>query len=61
MCFSSIGSHSTTNRSRGTKHFVTRIAVYKEKLYVLTAQVKEKDFDKFEQEILETVKTFQVL
>lgn len=47
--------------SRGTKHFVTRIAVYKEKLYVLTAQVKEKDFDKFEQEILETVKTFQVL
>lgn len=59
--FCSIYPHPMTHSSCGTKHFVTRIAVYKEKLYVLTAQVKEKDFDQYEQEILETVKTFQVL
>lgn len=45
---------------RGTKHFVTRISVNNGYLYVLTAQVKQADFNQYEKEILETVQTFQV-
>lgn len=46
--------------SRGIKHFVTRIAVKKGYLYVLTAQVKQDNFKEYEKELLDTVKTFQV-
>lgn len=45
---------------RGTKHFMTRIAVTNGKLFVLTAQVKEAEFTEREQEMLETVNTFRV-
>lgn len=44
--------------SRGIKHFVTRIAIKQNKLYVLTAQVKETEYKEREKEILSTVNTF---
>lgn len=46
---------------RGIKHFITRIAVSKGNLFVLTAQVKEVDFTEYEKEMEETVKTFHVV
>ena len=46
---------------RGTKHFVTRIFVKDQKLYVMTAQVKEEEYAEREKEIMECVKTFKPL
>eukprot|EP00563_Minutocellus_polymorphus_P018976 CAMPEP_0197733758 /NCGR_PEP_ID=MMETSP1434-20131217/44070_1 /TAXON_ID=265543 /ORGANISM="Minutocellus polymorphus, Strain CCMP3303" /LENGTH=261 /DNA_ID=CAMNT_0043321151 /DNA_START=20 /DNA_END=805 /DNA_ORIENTATION=+ len=46
---------------RGKKHFVTRIFVKDQKLYVLTAQVKEDEYAEREKEIMECVKTFKPL
>eukprot|EP00547_Thalassionema_nitzschioides_P009225 CAMPEP_0194225604 /NCGR_PEP_ID=MMETSP0156-20130528/39983_1 /TAXON_ID=33649 /ORGANISM="Thalassionema nitzschioides, Strain L26-B" /LENGTH=161 /DNA_ID=CAMNT_0038957623 /DNA_START=247 /DNA_END=732 /DNA_ORIENTATION=- len=45
---------------RGDKHFVCKIAVAKNKLYVLTAQVKEEKYLSMEKEIMEVVGTFLV-
>ena len=47
-------------RKRGTKHFVTRIFIVKNMLYVLTAQVKVADFDEKEREVVESVQSFTV-
>ena len=46
---------------RGKKHFVTRIFVKDQKLYVMTAQVKEEEYAEREKEIMECVKTFKPL
>ena len=46
---------------RGKKHFVTRIFVKDQKLYVMTAQVKEEEYAEREKEILGCVKTFKPL
>lgn len=46
---------------RGKKHFVTRIFVKDQKLYVMTAQAKEEEYAEREKEILECVKTFKPL
>lgn len=46
---------------RGTKHFVTRIYVKDQKLYVLTAQVKAEEFGEREKDIMDCVKTFKPL
>mmetsp|Transcript_33344 Transcript_33344/g.73537 ORF Transcript_33344/g.73537 Transcript_33344/m.73537 type:complete len:303 (+) Transcript_33344:80-988(+) len=46
---------------RGTKHFVTRIYVKDQKLYVMTAQVKAEEFGEREKDIMDCVKTFKPL
>lgn len=46
---------------RGTKHFVTRICIQDQMLYVLTAQSKEENFNDYQKEIFETVGTFEVI
>lgn len=46
---------------RGKKHFVTRIFVKDQKLYVMTAQCKEEEYAEREKEIVECVKTFKPL
>lgn len=46
---------------RGKKHFVTRIFVKDQKLYVMTAQVKEEEYAEREREIMACVKTFKPL
>ena len=46
---------------RGKKHFVTRIFVKEQRLYVLTAQVKEDEYADREKEIRECVQTFRPL
>ena len=48
----------TQNRKRGIKHFVTRIYIVNNMLYVLTAQIKVVEFDEKEKEIMESVKSF---
>jgi len=50
-----------SNGKRGTKHFVTRIFVKDQKLYVMTAQVKEEEYAEREREIAACVKTFKPL
>lgn len=46
---------------RGKKHFVTRIFVKDQKLYVMTAQCKEEEYAEREKEIVECVKSFKPL
>ena len=46
---------------RGKKHFVTRIFVKEQRLYVLTAQVKEDEYADREREIRECVDAFRPL
>mmetsp|Transcript_27989 Transcript_27989/g.43511 ORF Transcript_27989/g.43511 Transcript_27989/m.43511 type:complete len:228 (-) Transcript_27989:145-828(-) len=45
---------------RGVKHFVTRIYILNQMLYVLTAQCKEEEFKDREKEMLEAVRSFKV-
>ncbi len=47
--------------TRGKKHFVTRTIVKDGKLYVLTVQVKEDDWNEVKDEVLNAVGTFRVL
>lgn len=47
--------------TRGKKHFVTRSIVKDGKLFVLTVQVKQDDWNNLENEVLEAVQTFRVL
>lgn len=47
--------------TRGMKHYVTRTIVKDQKLYVLTVQCPEKDWKKVEEEVWDSVGTFQVL
>ena len=46
---------------RGKKHFVTRIFVKEQRLYVLTAQVKQEEYADREKEIRDCVETFRPL
>ena len=50
-----------SDRKRGKKHFVTRIFVKDQRLYVLTAQVKQEEYADREREIRECVNTFRPL
>lgn len=45
---------------RGVKHFVTRIYILNQKLYVLTAQCKEDEFKEREKEMLGAVRSFKI-
>ena len=47
--------------SRGRKHFVTRTVVKEGKLYVLTVQCKQVDWNQVEDEVWASVSTFKVL
>ena len=46
---------------RGTKRFVAKFYIQNQKLYALTAQCKEDDYNALESEMLKTVETFQLL
>ena len=45
---------------RGNKHIVNKIFIAKNRLYVLTAQVKEADFEAQKEELKQVVATFRV-
>eukprot|EP00548_Thalassiothrix_antarctica_P005365 CAMPEP_0194153698 /NCGR_PEP_ID=MMETSP0152-20130528/57413_1 /TAXON_ID=1049557 /ORGANISM="Thalassiothrix antarctica, Strain L6-D1" /LENGTH=135 /DNA_ID=CAMNT_0038859169 /DNA_START=205 /DNA_END=612 /DNA_ORIENTATION=- len=44
---------------RGNKHFICKISIAKKKLYVMTAQVKEENYNDMEKELMQVVGTFQ--
>jgi hypothetical protein len=46
---------------RGNKHFVCKISIQRNKLYVLTAQVKEENYGDNEKELFSAVDTFRVV
>jgi hypothetical protein len=46
---------------RGDKHFVVKIGIQRQKLYVMTAQVPEKDYQATSPELMEFVKSFRLL
>ena len=46
---------------RGNNHFVCRITIQNQKLFVLTAQVKEDDYSSKEDEPMCSVESFTVL
>lgn len=46
---------------RGTKRFITKFYIEKQKLYAMTAQCKEDDFKNLESEMIEAAASFQVL
>lgn len=46
---------------RGTKRFITKFYIEKQKLYAMTAQCKEDDFKNLESEMLKAAASFQVL
>jgi PsbP len=47
---------------RGKKRFIAKFYIHKQKLYVLTAQCKEENYDEVQSsEILEAVKSFRVI
>jgi hypothetical protein len=45
---------------RGNKHFVTKIFIRSQQLYVLTAQVKEDNYLAQKEELGKTVESFTV-
>ncbi|CAJ1960350.1 unnamed protein product [Cylindrotheca closterium] len=45
---------------RGNKHYINKIFIDKNELYVLTAQCKQENFEQLEQELKATVKSFKV-
>jgi hypothetical protein len=45
---------------RGSKHFVTKIFISNQRLYVLTAQVKEDNFLAQKEELSKTVESFSL-
>lgn len=52
---------SAGGKRAGVKHFMTRICVLDQKLYVLTAQCKEDEIKDREAEMLKAVQSFQVI
>ena len=46
---------------RGDKHFVCKISIVANKLYVLTAQCKEEDYTNKKEELMTAVRSFQAL
>jgi hypothetical protein len=46
---------------RGNKHFVCKISIQANKLYVLTAQCKEEDYNVTKEELMAAVRSFKVL
>eukprot|EP00977_Amphora_coffeiformis_P029915 scaffold43499_cov183-Amphora_coffeaeformis.AAC.2 len=46
---------------RGTKRFIAKFYIEKQKLYALTAQCKEDDFGALKSEMLKAADSFRVL
>lgn len=53
--------HYLSQGKRGNKHFVCKISIQANKLYVLTAQSKEEDYKDTKEELMAAVRSFQVL
>lgn len=51
----------TSEGKRGNKHYFNKIFIAKNRLYVLTAQVKEADFETQKEQLRKDVATFQLL
>jgi hypothetical protein len=45
---------------RGNKHYINKIFIDKNELYVLTAQCKQENFDELQKEMMATVQSFKV-
>jgi len=46
---------------RGNKHFVVSVAIQNQKIYVVTGQIKDENYNEYETELLKSVRSFKVV